>query len=347
MHGGDIYRNKVNLDCSVNVNPLGMTAHVKQALQKAVGMSERYPDIRAQELKEALAKYVGVSPAHICVGNGASELFLAIVHALQPKRVLLQAPSFGGYREACKAADCDVQYVYCHAADQFALPDRVEELLTDEVDLIFLANPNNPVGNLMDKELLDRILKRAGEKQITVVLDECFLEFVEDGMSHSPMQALHRYPHVIVVRAFTKICAIPGVRLGYCVCGDVTLAECLRRHVPEWNISVFAQAAGVAAVKELIDGSYLEDTLRLIQAEREGLVAALEELGVHVFSSKANFLLLYSEKELYMPLLERGILIRECSDFEGLKKGYYRVAIQTPERNSRLVEAIKEVVCQM
>ena len=350
MHGGDIYRNQVKTDFSVNINPLGIPPEVKHALREAVKACDHYPDYTCESLKDACGAYLGDAGQKykICVGNGASELFPAIVHAHRPRKVLLPAPGFSGYEKACEA--CERKYVYLHAEDEFAVTDAVCEEVCEEIgkgiDLLFLTNPNNPTGQRIPDEGLRKIVEKAKEKKTVVVIDECFLEFVPEGEKHSFLPHLERYPNVIVVRAFTKICAIPGVRIGYCVCRDESMGEEIEKNLAEWNVSVFAQEAGVAAAKVLSQkegDTYLRRTLESVEKQRAWLSKNLERLGIKVFPSDANFLLIYARKNLYDELLKKGILIRDCRDYRGLGEGFWRVAVNTPENNRKLIQALGEI----
>ena len=339
IHGGDIYRNKVNLDFSVNVNPFGMPRNVQEALHNAVTQGEFYPDITAGELKRVVAKWIGIKEDRLVFGNGASELFMAIVHALQPKKTVIPVPSFFGYRYAAEAVNSEITYVSLKAEEEFLPGLSLLNSLTEHVDLLFLANPNNPTGKLLKKEYLLQILQHCKEKGIIVVLDECFIEFC--GMDASFIGEASNYENVLIVRAFTKSFAIPGVRLGYLVGSDVQLLYKIEKQLPEWNLSVFAQKAGMACVTEK---KYLEESMKYIRSERKVMQEQLEKLGLRVLAGEANFLLFYSEVPLYDALLERGILIRDCSNFMGLSKGYYRVAVRTRAENEKLWKALGESI---
>ena len=340
MHGGDIYRNRTDMDFSVNINPLGMPAGVSEALSEAAKMCTCYPDYSSDRLKEALGSYLKVDVSKICLGNGASELFTAIVHAMQPGKVLLQAPSFVGYLKCIEALEhCEIQYFVSEKETGFALTDSFPDQM-EGIDLIFLTNPNNPTGKAIDEGLLEKILTKAAGQGSCVVVDECFLEFLPDCESRSFVQRTSEFPGLIVVRAFTKICAVPGVRIGYCVC-ERDLTERLRKHLPEWNLSVFAQKAGEVCARALMETDYPVQTRKLVNAERHRLATALGKVGFTVFPSDADFLLIYTEKDIYRTLLAQGILIRDCSDFAGLEKGYYRLAVRNRNENDKLLECLR------
>lgn len=338
-HGGDIYRNQIRLDFSVNTNPLGMPDPVKEALHQAVEEAENYPDIRAQALSAAVAEQLQVQKEQLVFGNGASELFHAVLHAIKPSKILIPAPSFLGYEEAAKAIDCEVIFYEMKKEENFCLTDRILDVLDENISLVFLANPNNPVGNLVEPELIFQIAEKCRQCDITLVLDECFMELTGKEQTYSFLKRLDEFPNVVVIRAFTKLYAIPGVRLGYLVC-EQNLAEKIRLQLPEWNLSVFAQRAGVAAIKEQ---EYIVRAVVCIQTQRQFLLEELQAAGCSVFDSDADYLLFYSEMPLYELFLQRGILIRDCSNFRGLQRGYYRIAVKSEEQNRMFAEVLREI----
>lgn len=338
-HGGDIYRNQIRLDFSVNTNPLGMPDPVKEALHQAVEEAENYPDIRAQALSAAVAEQLQVRKEQLVFGNGASELFHAVLHTIKPSKILIPVPSFLGYEEAAKAIDCEVIFYEMKKEENFCLTDRILDVLDENISLVFLANPNNPVGNLVEPELIFQIAEKCRQCDITLVLDECFMELTGKEQTYSFFKRLDEFPNVVVIRAFTKLYAIPGVRLGYLVC-EQNLAEKIRLQLPEWNLSVFAQRAGVAAIKEQ---EYIVRAVVCIQTQRQFLLEELQAAGCSVFDSDADYLLFYSEMPLYELFLQRGILIRDCSNFRGLQRGYYRIAVKSEEQNRMFAEVLREI----
>lgn len=338
LHGGDIYRNYVNIDFSVNVNPLGIPEAVEDALYEAVEKCSRYPDISAEKLKNAVSGMLSVSKEYLLFGNGASELFMAITHGIKPKKTVIPVPAFYGYEYAAEVAEGEILYYETKEKDDFCLQEDFLSVLTEEVDVLFLANPNNPTGNMINREALRNVLFHCRDKGIYVVLDECFIEFC--GKEYSMLQEIKEFPNLMIVRAFTKIFSIPGVRLGYLVCSNPLLLEKIGRQLPEWNVSSFAQAAGYECAKQI---AFVEKTVTFIQKERQLLEAGLKRAGFKVFPGKANFLLIYCEFPLYDKLLEKGILIRDCENFRGLSKGFYRIAVKSREENEDLLQAIGEI----
>lgn len=342
IHGGDIYRNQVVLDFSVNVNPLGIPDTVRQALHDAAERCEAYPDIQAEGLRRAVSDMLQVKKEWLLFGNGASELFMAVVHALRPKQVVIPVPSFYGYEYAANAAAADIHYYFMKEEDGFLPGEALFSVLDEKRDLLFLANPNNPTGRRLEREYLLRLLRYCRGKKITVVLDECFIEFCEG--QESVIDVIAEFPNVILIRAFTKIFSIPGVRLGYLVCSDQNLCQKVKQQLPEWNVSVFAQMAGTACAKEaefrLKTAGYIAGERKLLT---ERLKCAADSFSCKIYPGSANFILLYCAYPLYERLLERGILIRDCSNFKGLGEGYYRIAVRTREENERLWKVIGEI----
>ncbi len=355
-HGGDIYRNKIRLDFSVNINPLGISKGVRKALAESIGSAEYYPDQTAEELTEKLAKVIRVKKENIALGNGASELLMAAAHAFAPKKILIPVPSFYGYEYAAKAADADIEFYYTCSEDGFSLTEDFLNQIAPDTDMIFIANPNNPTGKYISPDLLEKILIKCEENDVTVILDECFMELSDEPEAHSCLSgangALHisRFRNLLVLRSFTKTFAIPGLRLGYIVGSDKRRIREIKCHLPEWNISSPAQIAGCAALKET-EG--LNKARSLIKTERGFLENELTQTGFRCVPSKTNYILFKecSEKaelisgdaDLYDALLKARILIRDCSDYRGLSKGWYRIAVRPHEDNLELLSTIKSV----
>ena len=214
------------------------------------------------------------------------------------------------------------------------------QALTADTDLLFLANPNNPTGQLLGREYLRELLEHCRQQGIIVVLDECFIEFCETDREQprSLLGKIDQYENLLLVRAFTKSFAMPGVRLGYLVCSNEGLREKIRRQLPEWNLSVFAQRAGIVCAEQA--EQYLQDTVEYVKTKRAYLREGLEALGIRVVSGEADFLLLYTTQPIYDRLLAKGILIRNCENFRGLGEGYYRIAVKKQEENEVLLREL-------
>jgi len=344
MHGGDIYRNKVQLDFSVNVNPLGVPESVMQIMREALLQVDRYPDLSCENLKKSIAEYFQVIPERILCGNGASELITTVCRWKMPQKGIVTGPGFSGYCKALEGVFCEMQIHYLKAEKQFVPGEELlEQVEKEKADILFLANPSNPTGVLLDRKFLEKLLLQCQKTNTTVVLDECFMELTgqAENCSMSREEDLRRFDNLLIVRAFTKSFAIPGIRLGYLLCGNVKTAMEIEKQLPEWNVSVIAQAAGVAALK---CKDYIRESVAYIAKEREKMAEQLVLLGAAVIPSKANYLLFqWPGDTLYEQLLQKGILIRDCSDYAGLTKGYYRVAVRKAEENAVLLQAMRDL----
>ena len=207
-----------------------------------------------------------------------------------------------------------------------------------EGGFVMLTNPNNPSGLFLEKEALVRLAEGCRDRGLILGVDESFLPFTEVGEEAGLKDRVEEYP-IMIFKSFTKLFAMPGVRLGVLL-GRRDLIAAVETVLPEWNISAAANAAGLAALKER---EYIAATSGLISAERTYLTGELRRLGLEVFPSAANYLLIRSDRNLYKELLARGLLIRDCADYEGLGEGYYRLAVRTNKENEILIAALREI----
>lgn len=348
MHGGNIYGNEIEYDFSVNLNPLGPPESVRDALAAALNHVEEYPDPEYRELRRGLANYWQLAEEQIVPGNGASELIPGIIRTLSPKTCMVTAPCYSGYETVLNAAapSCRIHRIPLRAEDDFTLPENTcQEIARVKPNLLILTNPNNPNGKRISANRLREIADACRTAGTVLLVDECFLALSggdEDSLIHCiRSEALP----AVVLRAFTKTFAIPGVRLGYAVCSGFPAAR-IRRELPEWNLSVFAQYAGRAALEAAAGGTsgYLTASVEMIAREREFLSAELEKLGLRVFPSDANYILFQSrDRELHQKLLDKGILIRDCWDYHGLTAGFYRTAVRTHRENTVLLRCLRNI----
>ncbi len=339
-HGGDLYARPVTLDFSVNLNPLGTPPAVREAIARSAELIEHYPDPYCRALTGAIAHFEGVVGEHILCGSGAAELICAYCAAVRPRKALVPAPSFAEYETALASSGCEAVRCLLRPEEDFALTGGfLDALARTDADLVMLCNPNNPTGRLIPQPLLERIAQSCRERDIRLFVDECFLDLTEEGDARSLKPLLDESPGLFLLKAFTKSYGMAGARLGYCLCADGALLAAMSRLAQPWNVSLPAQLAGVAALEET---DFLPRARAIIAEERAALDQGLRGLGFRTVPSDANFILFYSGRELKEPLLRRGILIRDCANFPGLGKGWYRVAVKLPHENARLLEAMKE-----
>ncbi len=379
-HGGDIYSYHDIKDFSANINFRGMPSSVRDAAIEAVDESVHYPDPKCRSLRTALAERekklcAAVVPEHIICGNGAAELIFALAGALQPKHALLAAPSFFEYEQALQTSDCEITRFALKPDEGFRLGetflsaaaafgeklshgnrmsaevllsgDRLVNVpLSHSRAMIILGNPNNPTGALIETAVLEELISLCERYRILLVLDESFLDFLDkrnQEKTFSGVTMVPSTPNVFVIRSFTKIYAIPGLRFGYGLCSDGELVERMRMLVQPWNVSVVAQKAAVAAAGET---EFARISASMISENREVLIRALRETGLTVFPSAANFLLLRGPAGLKTACLEDGILIRDCGNFPGLEpagdgKAYFRVCVRSRAENEELADVIR------
>lgn len=344
---------------------------------------EYYPDPECDRLRAALAVHHGVAKENILCGNGASELIYAAVNAIDRYRkqaelrfgdghgavkVILPVPSFGEYERALQAAGADIRYYILKEKDKFAVTEDVMQELTPDVDMLFLCSPGNPAGNLIPEALLHEILDVCGKNGIFVLLDECFLELAvsENDGDGSPIYGYcgiggknekvpggrirgltDRYSGLVLLKAFTKLYAMPGLRLGYCISGNADLLCKIKGQQPCWNVSGIAQIAGMTVLDNYKTIDYISQTQKAVARERRFLAEELDRLEMQVLPGCANFICFYYDRlcgdNLYEKLLEKEILIRDCSNYKGMGKGWYRIAVRPHEENEILIKELEKL----
>ena len=340
-HGGDIYSRPVRLDFSANVNPFGTPEAVKAAVRAAAESLSFYPDPYCGPLREKLAAVNGVNRGQVICGNGAAELIYQFTGALQPKKSLLPAPSFADYESALRAAGCEPTFYPLRRADGFLLTEDILPAIGPDVDLLMLCSPNNPTGRSVEKGLLLKILDRCRENGTWLFLDECFFELTDEDRAFSLVSHLQEGDKVFLLRAFTKAYGMAGLRLGYGLCKRRALLEDMGRLSQPWNVSTVAQAAGLSA---LDCPQWPQKARELFRTEKPFLQEKLTALGLDVLPGDGNFLFFSGPPELYERLLDRGVLIRDCSNYRGLCPGDCRVAVRTHPENEELLWAVKEAL---
>ena len=346
VHGGDIYSAKERIDgpivdFSANINPMGLPASVRQALCDSMDAFSCYPDPLCRELVEEIAKKEGVLPSSILCGNGAADLIFRVVWAMRPRSALIVQPTFSEYEQALSACGCRIEHYQLSAQNDFVLTEEVLDQIRNQTDIVFLCNPNNPTGQLIDQSLLERILVRCAACGTLLVVDECFRDFLDQPQDNTMTSWVASFPNLLILRAFTKHYAMAGLRLGYCLCGNPPLLERMEQCGQPWSVSVPAQIAGVAALR---DEEYLNKSRELILAERTYLKESLANLGLQVIGSQANYLFFRCEQPLSEALEGCGILIRSCANYRGLDESYYRIAVKSHADNEKLVAALTAVL---
>lgn len=338
-HGGDIYSHTGVLDFSSNVSPLGLSPLVVARLKEIAEDSSIltvYPDPFCNALRCKLSSVENISADNIVCGNGAAELIYNICQLIKPKKALIVAPTFSEYEKGVKSYGGSVEYYIAKPENNFNVTSDIMECI-DGKDIVFLCNPNNPTGRLLPFKSVCQIVKECKKKGAIVFVDECFMDFAENGKSSAELVNL--YDNIIVLKAFTKMYAMAGLRLGYVLCSQKIASKIYEIRQP-WSVSVIAQELGLSALE---DKEVKKRTREYISKGRNTLCNGLCDLGISYFKSETNFILLRHKDDLKDRLLEKNILIRRCHNFKGLDNSYFRIAVKTEDENKMLLKALGEI----
>lgn len=351
IHGGDIYsfENKQIIDFSANINPLGIPQKVKDAMVSCIDSLEHYPDPLCRKLSAKIADSENVKTDQVICGNGAADIIYRLAIAIKPKKALVLAPTFAEYEIAMKTVDCEVSHYYLFDENDFMLDSRIlDEVAANLYDIVFICNPNNPTGRIADREILIEILNICNRQGSFLIIDECFLEFCEISQRFTMKQYITNFPNLLILKAFTKLYAMPGVRLGYALTSNQRLLEELKNAAQPWAVSQIAQIAGIHALDET---QYIKDAIEQVDAEKHFLVPKLNELGIRTYPTAANYILLnikdskgYDKDSFKEKMLNQGILIRSCANYKGLDENYFRIAIRSKAENLKLLEAFSNIL---
>ncbi len=323
----------------MNESPYPPSEHVRQALAKFAG-SNRYPSFDASEVREALAAYTGAPIEQIIAGAGLDDvlntLFLTL---LEPgDQIIISEPTFGVYRYLAglyAAETVDVPLTEGFRLDA----DGVLNAVTDRTKIIVICTPNNPTGNQLDSEAVERIVREA---PCVVAIDEAYAEFA--GTTHLPL--LERYPNVAIMRTMSKFAGMAGMRVGYGIFPPELLSA-VGKVVPAFHNVSLASAVAVRAALEDIDT--LRANLRKIIADRDALADNLRELpGVEPYPSDTNFLLVHLPVEDAGPVVKelanRGILVRYFGQPSLGLKQCLRISIGTTEENELFLRELADIL---
>ena len=334
-HGGNIWGKDV-LDFSANISPFLLPA-IKEAVRASADMINVYPDPYCTALAESIGRYEGVPADRIVCGNGAADLIYRIVRAISPKKAVIMQPTFTEYEKALREAGCDISCCTLLHENGFVPDKSLPDMIDSDTDIVFICSPNNPTGIVCPEDILIAAAEKCVRSGAVLVCDECFMGFVLPERRASLRDIMNS--NSIVLKAFTKIFAMPGLRLGYGIFCDEGIAERVRSCGQCWSVSVPAQAAGIAAMEHIGE---IEDIPQYIARMREYIYTKMDDIGIEYIRSDANFILFRAEEGLERRMLGRGIMIRSCDDM--LTSGYYRTAVRTLDENKRLIAALEECV---
>ena len=332
------------IDFSANISPDGLPPSVLAILRASIedlSILTSYPDLEETTLKESIAKYCGLSPQQLIVANGFVPLFESGLRTLSIKRCLLPVPAFVEYRRSLANCGVEISSHYLTPCSGFQYDAR--DLANGHHDAIVLANPQNPSGVLTRKEVLLDLVRRCADRNINVFLDEAFIDYAP---SESLTQDLEQFSNLIIFRSVTKFYSIPGLRVAYAAANQ-SLAKLLNEKLPPWPITTLAALAATAALK---DESFAVSARILNEARRTQLMTGLKEQGLYPYPSAANYLLFQLPASVSPQtfwermILDHHLVLRNCSNYEGLPPGHFRCAVRTELENEALLRGISKVL---
>jgi threonine-phosphate decarboxylase len=336
------------LDFSASINPLAPSDELIAKLCDHIRSRKLliyYPDTRYVELKQALAAYAMTEAASVVIGNGVMCLLAAAIHALQIRKCLVLVPAFSEYRRVLAAAGAECFTLAVTEKDGFSIDCEqvLAKLRASRAQALLFANPQSPSGRLLPAAQLDRLREATFQLGVTTLVDEAFIDYLPEASLSGRTARLAR---LIVFRSLTKFFAMPGLRVAYAVAHPALRSD-IEAVMPLWPVSsVAAEAARLA----LQDASAMASARAVNARERDWLAHQLSGLGLTVFPSSANYLLVkvadnWNGYALWQKLIvSHGIVVRSCANFEGLNEQYFRVGVRTRRDNQRLAAALASLL---
>lgn len=356
FHGADLemikrkYKIEKNLmDFSSNINPY-FPENVEKISLESVKYLNDYPDIEYESIRNKISKHINyiygcnLSKKNICVGNGATELIFLITRLEKKSRIGVVNPTFSEYERAVKISGNIYVDIKMNEGNSGFELDICEKI--DDLDYLFICNPNNPDGKLRD---ITNIVKICEEKGTKLIVDETFIEFCEEDKKYTALN--YDYKDIFVIRAVTKFYGLPGVRFGYVLSKNERYIQRMWDIKEPWSVNTFAEKI-VCGI--LDDYNFAKNTKEFYFKERNYLLNNLHNInGIKVFDTDSAFLLLRlddtlkninSKKLKKIMILKYGIVIRDASSFDGLNDRYVRIAIKKRKDNKALICAISEII---
>jgi len=348
QHGGSPEKDMARLgvserpvtDFSVNLNPLGRPPLLRERWMELWDRVEGYPSVEGEGVARYYEAKFGIPSGRFLAGNGSTELIYLIPRVLRLGRAAVISPSYHDYERACLLAGTRVIHLPLASNSGFSPPDpnQVERVLAS-VDAVWLGRPNNPTASLLARTVLLDLADRFPDKWF--IVDEAFIQFLEDWKEESLLLESPR-PNLVVIHSLTKFYAVAGLRLGGAV-ADERVIERLRHAKEPWTVNGVADRAAALLAES---GGFDEQTRSHVGAEVKRVFSRLEALeGITPFPSPVNYLLCQWVRtddldDLLRHLLGRGVYVRDCRNFAGLERGYFRVGLRAPRENDRLLECL-------
>lgn len=353
FHGSDIEkicsyyhldRDKIT-NFGANVNPLGLSEHVKTEIAGHLDLLSSYPDRDYTSLRRTISEYCGVPDGYILPGNGSSELISLLIEARAPKHTLILGPTYSEYSRELSFSGSTQEYYHLKEEQNFELDvDDLCRTLKNGYDFLIMCNPNNPTSSAVFQDDLRILLDFCREHGIFVMIDETYVEFAPDISAVTAVPLTRDYPDLMVLRGVSKFFAAPGMRLGYGITGNAGFLKRMKEKQVPWSLNSIGAYAGELMFK---DREYIEKTRSLILSERERMYQAVREMPDYkVYQPYANFLLVKIIKEgvtsfdVFERCIKAGLMIRDCSSFQCLDGEFVRFCVMMPEENSRLLHEL-------
>lgn len=345
-HGGKVWDGVPDrwMDFSANINPLGCPSVIRDEIKKAVQYIGYYPDADMKSATRNIADYLGVDKSCVLPTNGGISALHHIVQTAKPQRVIILAPCFVEYRHIAEVGNAKVVVLpLLNGRHSVELPIDDIKSVARAGDMLIICNPVNPIGHAFSKDEIINCIEIMNSCGGYIVIDEAFIDYRPENTMTSYIEDNDR---LIIAGSLTKMFAIPGVRLGY-ICAKNNTIDSMKSVQMPWVLSCFASAAtnGLKDINEFVERSIESNNVN-----RRALKKRLEELGVYVFDSCANFLFAdlkdvgVTAKRLAMRLREENILIRDCSNYDMIDECYARFAVKSKHDNDSLLKAIKGVL---
>lgn len=323
-----------------NENPLGPSPLAVKAIQRELTRLNRYPDGSGYYLKTRLAEFLGLPKERIIIGNGSNELIELIVRTfVQREDKVIQAfPTFLVYEKVVTASGAELQSI---PLKNFRLDlNAIFKAVNHRTKVIFINNPNNPTGSALLKDELKAFLESL-PKDTLVILDEAYIDFVCDPEVANGRELLDAFPRIMVLRTFSKLYGLAGLRVGYGF-ADEAIIDYMNRVRQPFNVNTLAQAGARAA---LDDVEFVEQTLDLTRKGLAYLHRELDKLGLEYLPTQTNFFLIKVRpggKQVYQQMLKEGVIVRSMDSY-GLHD-YIRINIGLPEENERFIRVLEKVL---
>lgn len=348
VHGGTPQRDMIRLgvplrpvvDFSVNLNPLGPPPIIKEKWQELLETVEQYPSVEAEGVSHYYETVCNIPARNFLAGNGSTEMIYLVPRVLGFKRAGVITPSYHDYERASLLAGATVVRCPLSSHDDFALPTEEQLIaLLKDVDALWIAHPNNPTGNIFPKRRILEFAHRFPQKWFLV--DEAFVQFLADWDTNSLLTEDPR-PNILVLHSLTKFYAIAGLRLGGIV-GSESVISRLKKVKEPWTINGIADRVAplLAACAE-----YENETRSAVRDECRRVFHGLQNLeGVNPYPPSANYILSQWVKtgnldDLLRHLLSNGVYVRDCRNFPGLERNFFRIGLKTGADNDRLLSLV-------